>query len=458
MGGAEIFTRLLIDRRGGVVTYAALAATLGIGSGAVAIDFGRLELLRTQMQHAADSSAIAAVTLLNGSDGARDRATAVATNSMQKISTMVGGSAGAELSVAGVQFYSQYNPPVAATSDLDAKVVEVTLAPQTANLLLGPVLSLMSGSVLDTWTLNAKAAAQIRPFVCHAPPLMMCDLREDDPAKDPTLAANIGKQVRLKEPEGTKATWVPGNFGLLALPDGSSGATDIEAALAAVEPQDCYQIDVITATGSKTNKVKEGINTRFDISTMSDPPAPNVINYPRDATLISSTTERLGNGVWDSAGYWTAKHGGSVPAALVGASRYQVYLYELGLTFARKGKETLYPIPGGGIPTGFTEVDPPAASVPVNGAHSTDPDYDGVPQHTPASNGEARRRVQVALLQCIADEVKGHGEYPTYGKYVEMFITETVKDPPNAAIYGEIIRSMTTATDPSFHANATLVK
>jgi hypothetical protein len=94
----------------------------------------------------------------------------------------------------------------------------------------------------------------------------------------------------------------------------------------------------------------------------------------------------------------------------------------------------------------------------VNPPHSTNPDYDGVPQHTPASNGEARRRMQVALLQCVADDVKGHGTYPTYGKYVELFITETVTDPPEAAIYGEVIRSLTTSTSPQFHANGTLVR
>ncbi|MFO1190086.1 MAG: hypothetical protein U1E97_11025 [Alphaproteobacteria bacterium] len=255
--------RLLTDRRGGVAAYAALAATAGIGSGAIVIDFGRLELLRAQMQHAADSSAIAAVTFLNGSDGARDRAAAVATSAMTKISTMVGDGSGTGLSVDSVNFFSQYAPPVAATSDLDAKVVEVTLAPQSVNLLLGPLLGLLSGSTLDTWTLQAKAAAQIKPFVCHAPPLMMCDLREEDPTKDPTLAANIGKLVKLKEP-GSGA-WAPRNFRLLALPDGSSGATDIEKALAAVEPQDCYQIDVITAAGSKTNKVKRA-STRASTS------------------------------------------------------------------------------------------------------------------------------------------------------------------------------------------------
>lgn len=62
------------------------------------------------------------------------------------------------------------------------------------------------------------------------------------------------------------------------------------------------------------------------------------------------------------------------------------------------------------------------------------------------------------MLQCIAEGVNGHGTYPTSGKYVEMFITETVQDPPDAAIYAEIVRSMTSTNDPQFHANATLIR
>jgi hypothetical protein len=39
-----------------------------------------------------------------------------------------------------------------------------------------------------------------------------------------------------------------------------------------------------------------------------------------------------------------------------------------------------------------------------------------------------------------------------------MFITQEVKDPPDAAIYGEIVRSLSSYSDPEFHANAALVE
>ncbi len=76
----------------------------------------------------------------------------------------------------------------------------------------------------------------------------------------------------------------------------------------------------------------------------------------------------------------------------------------------------------------------------------------------PASNGAARRLVKVALLQCIADGVNGKGTYPTHGKFVEMFVTQEVRDPPDAGIYGEIVRALSPINEPEFHANVKLVK
>ncbi|HJN60581.1 MAG TPA: hypothetical protein QF630_06005, partial [Alphaproteobacteria bacterium] len=44
------------------------------------------------------------------------------------------------------------------------------------------------------------------------------------------------------------------------------------------------------------------------------------------------------------------------------ASRYQAYLCELGLEFARNGRRTNYP-PGGSLAEGFTLVTPDAAEI-----------------------------------------------------------------------------------------------
>lgn len=447
------------DCRGSVAIYVAMFTAIGIGGGALAIDYGRVALLKSQLQSAADAAALAAVTHLDGNVQSRSRSESVARSAARNRSVLPSGAGVTDLVIDQVTFYSEFSSsPVAATSDLDAKFVEVTMSAQTVKYMFAPVLNMFGGTPHSGQQLHARSVAGSRPFICHAPPLMICDLGEGNPADDPTLATNIGKQIRLTEPQGGSGTWAPGNFGLLSLPDGSSGASAIKTALAAIQPQDCYQLDVVTATGTMTNPVKDGINVRFDISPIFTPPAPNVINFPKDSTLIADETARLGNGVWDLDGYWGDKHGGTPPVALTGATRYQVYLYELGEQYAANGKQTLHPVPQGSLPVGFALITPPTVDIPINAANPTLPDFDGVPQNTPASNGPARRLMGVAILQCVADNIQGHGTYPTNGKFVELFITEEVRDPPDAGIYGEIIRSLSPNNDPEFHANAGLVE
>ena len=244
--------KFLKNQNGGIMIYSAMFLAIGVGAGAVAIDFGRMELLRSEMQHTADAAALSGAVQLNGQDDSMTRSDNVARNAMAQTSNIPSTGDDTPLAVTKVNFYSDLTTKVAATSGLDAKFIVVTLAPQPVKFLFAPIYATMFGGS-TTATLNAKSVARVRPFVCHAPPVMMCDLSEQDPALDPTNPANIGRQIRLKEPQGGSCTWVPGNFGLLALSDGSSGASDIEGALAAVQPQECYELDVITTTGSKTN-------------------------------------------------------------------------------------------------------------------------------------------------------------------------------------------------------------
>jgi len=448
------------DEAGSISVYAAMFAVVAVGGGALVVDYSRSAVLQNEMQNAADAAAMSAAFHLDGKNGARARATDVALNALSNASGIPNGSGITQLSAnpASIKFYSQITPsPIEATSDLEAKIIEVGLSAQTVSDLLSPVLKVLASGTATATTVQRSAIAQTSPYICHAPPLMMCDLAELDPALDPTADANIGKQVRLKEPQAGGGTWAPGNFGLLALPDGSTGAASIEGALSAVTPPDCYRLDVITATGSKTNKVKDGINSRFDISSYTDPPAPNVINYPLDIEM-SDPNRIIGSGNWNIEQYWLDKHGTAAPPELATGTRYQAYLYELGQTFARDANLTLYPIPAGGPPAGYNTITPPGPDIPVNATYPTLPDFDGVPQHQPAPNGPARRLVKVALLQCVADGINGYGTYPTHGRYVEMFITQEVRDPPDAAIYGEIVRSLSPLNEPEFHANVQLVK
>ena len=440
---------------GGVTAYSAIFIVFAIGLGALAIDVGRMTVLRSQMQDRADAGAMAAAVQLDGRNGAQARATAVAMNATSQKSGIPGD--GDDLNVQAVNFYSEFDPsPVDATGDEDSKFIEVILEPRRVNFFLEPILN-PSGA--DHYTnMGARAVAAANPFICQAPPLMVCDLGEADPTMDLSLPSNIGRQIVLKPPP-KGGSWAPGNYGLLALPDGSIGADDIEDALAAVQPEDCYSLDVTTAPGVKTKKVKDGINARFDLPGGLPYPAPDVINYPKDVEMKGDPKVLMGSGNWDIDAYWAAKHGGSVPMELQqgvrSASRYQVYLYEQGLEFGRSDTDgqTIYPV-NGAMPAGYTLVSPAGPSIPVDPLNPDDPDYDGVPSQTVAANGYARRLVQVAVLQCIAEGVKGSHAYPTNGNFVELFITQSVK---SKAIYGEIVSPLTPSNDPDFHANVKLI-
>lgn len=449
--------RFIQDERGATAVFLSFLTIFGLGAAALVIDIGQMTVLKTQMQNRADAAAMAAARYLNGTPDARLRAEAVARNAAQAGSAW--STNGASLVVDQIDFYSAFDgTPVAALGDLDAKFIKVSLQPRKVNFFFQPVLKYFFGSSsTNTALVTATAVAGADPFICKSPPLMICDPQENDPADSLDLPGSVGRQFRLKSPQGKgNSPWAPGNFGLLALPTGQNGASAISAALAAVQPTGCYKLTIETAPGSKTNQVKNGINARFDLG---DPnPAPNVITYPRDTELIADIDRRFGSGNWDLVQYWSEKHVGAVPAVLGGASRFQVYLYELGEKFARNGKLTLYPMPEGALPAGYTLVEPPAPNVPTSATEPDNPDKDGVPSAAVASNGAKRRLIQVAVLQCVRDNVRGNGEYPTDGKFAEFFITEYVKDPPDAAIYGEFVRRLTTTNSPDFRANVRLVK
>jgi len=86
----------------------------------------------------------------------------VARNAMSPTSNIPSTGGDTPLSVANVGFYSDYVTKAPATSGLDAKFIEVTLAPQPVNFLFAQIYSVMFGAAA-TQTLNAKSVARVRP-------------------------------------------------------------------------------------------------------------------------------------------------------------------------------------------------------------------------------------------------------------------------------------------------------
>ncbi|TDI62057.1 MAG: hypothetical protein E2O92_01880 [Alphaproteobacteria bacterium] len=446
------------DKSGGVAIYVAFFSMLAMSAGSISIDLGRLVTLKAQMQHRADAGATAGAVHLDGSTGAMQRASDVASNATTDESNIFSG--GGTLPVSTVNFYSEYSPTkTSATTDFDAKVIEVIMQPKLVDFFFTPFLSmLINQSVASSKSITASAVAQYAPTMCHAPPLMVCDLTEID-GEDVMDDAMVGRQLMVKFPQGGNSFWAPGNFGLLESGYGS-GANNLERSLADVEPPGCVNTIVTTEPGTMANRVKNGINARFNDSGYYTP-APNVQTYPRDRVFdesdshFSGFNDRLGKDDWDRGDYWAAQHyGKSLPPDLSNATRYQTYLYELGEPYAAHGKLTIYPVPGGGCPgagcPGYSVITPDLtlAGLPK----------DGSPDWTPASNGAVRRVMQVAVLQCVADEVRGRGDYSTNGNYIEVFITEPVGDPPDTSIYGEIMGRLTPDESMSFHYDAHIIE
>lgn len=476
----KILYRFGTDESGSVAVYSAFLCVMLLGASALVVDYGRGAVVKQQLQNYADSAAQAGAAYLDGTEEAITRATAVVNNTISKQSSIADGSP--TLTVENINFYSSISPLTPATDGTDAQFLEVEVSSEEVTFLFTPLMSIFSGDSPEKVALDASAIASGNPVACAVPPLMLCDYSETMGSDyDVRSPSNYGKQVKLGKASGINQM-APGNFGVLDTPSGSQATQDIAVAMAALEPEGCYGSDGIdTAPGARVDAIRDGINARFDMPAPPhnfEDPAPNIIHYPRD-TDMSSTV--LGSGDWGFESYWSEKHpDADVPDDMPASpSRYQVYLYELGATFAYNGKVTVYPADAASVPDGYTLVEPQNPGIPSaaseeededcgngrsNGrgrggssdsADSTDPNYDGVPDNNTPVDDPTRRVVQAVLLNCQSDNVRGNGgPYPSHGKYVELFVTESVGQ--DHTIYAEVVRRITPSNSTKLHSNVGL--
>ncbi|MBT4691328.1 MAG: hypothetical protein HOB72_24895, partial [Rhodospirillaceae bacterium] len=96
------------DRRGATSIYVAFAGTLALSGGVLALDIGRVVVLRSQMQGAADAAALSAAAQLDGQTGAITRATAAASDAISN-TTNLADTAG-KFTVQSIVFYNDLDP------------------------------------------------------------------------------------------------------------------------------------------------------------------------------------------------------------------------------------------------------------------------------------------------------------------------------------------------------------
>ncbi len=329
-------------QRGGILVIAALVLVILIGFfAAIALDLGRLYVLRTQMQNAADAAAIAAAGELDGKDNAIHDAMAAAREAFvvhkgifaneQELLSILGDDAFEFYSWIGSEMDgsrpSDCAPTVdepnkcPTTADNQAFYVKVKLFPELVDeghyqvsLFFLPVLGIfVEDDVARFATTRVTAVAGVGgPMLCNLPPLMICNPAEVSPGVfDNSKDLVPGQMVTLKE-QGA-GTWQPGNFGFLKPFHEYTGQAnkDLAIGMGSDEPG-CTTPFVSTNTGNVSSYGRYGINTRFGIydnsmkNAISDAaadagedideykkkfaPAPDVIDYPRDNNLTDEAS------------------------------------------------------------------------------------------------------------------------------------------------------------------------
>jgi Flp pilus assembly protein TadG len=267
--------RLARNDRGAVAPTIALSLVALIAAGGIAFDYARLAAMDTELQNAADQAALAAASQLDGENGACARAAAAAANLIQNRTLMANDSTASNApaiiitnesacdATGVIRFWQNKEKTTAATSDANAKFVEVQTASRRTNYTLTPVVTAFTGT-----TAYAQAFAGLGNAICKVPPLMMCNPNEStDPEDEDFLVANfIGRGIRLVANDGGGG-YGPGNFGFLDVGAGS-GASVLRALLGQnIPPGDCLSDDGVTTQPGQLTSALDAVNTRFDIYT-----------------------------------------------------------------------------------------------------------------------------------------------------------------------------------------------
>jgi len=461
------------SQKGAYLAFMALLMAALVGLGAFSLDLGRLFVLRSEMQNAADSAALAAAFELNYTTGARARAEASARYSLTHRSKFAETD---ELlgSLITVEFFcaigSEFDPDSSeigsfctngyvngrsiAATDVEARYVRVSMMPSAEDrsyslgFLFAPVLDASAEG--RRTSLSASATAGRNFFICGFSHMMMCNPFETS-SRDLRDEIETGQQFILNQ-QGN--SWSPGNFGFLQPPSQSSGggAGAVGEYLADERSAECARAVFTTATGAMTQTVSSALNTRFDLYAPPSPfnrpdapsrwpPAPNVISYPRDQTWRAEDS-RYGYGDWNRAAYFSTYHDWQLyprPPGWAEMTRWEVYNWEIN--------ENKLP-----------------SKSPLRPAE-TDTTYDGIPDpdhlymgvYPPARSVAERRLVAVAVINCLAHNISGNTTFPLVPPegFAKLFLTESVANPPDVMVLAEYV-SWTEGSDTNYHIDIQL--
>ncbi|MEW6629532.1 MAG: pilus assembly protein TadG-related protein [Pseudomonadota bacterium] len=449
------------DQRGIAMIFAAIMLPVLVGLALLAIDMSRANGLHNDMQKGADAYALAAAAELDGNPDAITRANSAIANLLTTNSTLFSTSGSHTLTTADITVTYLTGIPASDTIALSAagldsnnvnwattdpkaaKFAEVTVN-STAFATIFPA-SFVGGS--NGMNLQTQAVAGFTNALCQFTPMFICNPYTSIGALQTALSGTSKPMIWLKEQQGgASAQYGPGNYGFLSSPEGDKSTGTITEMFAVTNPPACYGQNGVTTRPGNIPPVDAGINTRFDMFSNGgpyktdptvNPPAPNVrkgmavknagknncsysapsngqaSNYkalPRDNCFYTGACAQagvLGNGTWDFTGYWNVNHPGASTSGVLTScgsspSRYCVYKYEIA--------------------------NPTLASGPEATA----------PQCNTTTQGADRRLLYVAVIDCVANTVKGGGQTLPVQAFASVFVTEPAGGAPNADIYGEM--------------------
>ena len=488
------FHRFIANQSGAVAATYGLSLFALIMGGGVGFDSARLAGMDSELQNGADQAALAGATQLDGRSGACSRAAAAAiglvTNATILASnhTIAIANESACDTAGTVRFWQNRAGTQAATSDANARYIELDVAARSVDYALTPVGGLLRG------TAKASAMAGIGSSICKVPPVFMCNPAEASDAAF-TTANYIGKGVRLIANDGG-GNYGPGNFGYLQSNAGN-GAQAIAQTLGRSEiPGDCLGIDGVDTEPGVQVSVLDALNTRFDVyanglnqacgnSNGLCPPSANTrkdlmhkggtgncafqtgngngwheaphpyapgsastpltaaqiaglspMGYPRDMCHAVSLTGscakgQIGDGNWDRNAYFKTNSANyAATFDIAGAfgtpmpTRYQVYQYEAANAGSRLQNQ---------VDSGNTSRPQPYCQAP------------GVPVGGTAVD---RRVISVAVINCQSQGIGGASSGVQVQKWVDVFLVEpsvarkngSTKLTEQSDVYVEVIR------------------
>ncbi len=258
-----IGNRFLQDESGAVAATYAMALTALIVIAGVGFDYGRLATMDSELQNGADQAALAGATQLDGKSDARADATAAASNLVTNTTILSNSGNSSTITVASVTFWQDKERTQAATSDADARFIDVAVTARTIDYAFTPIIGLFTSPLI-----SAGAMAGLGSSVCKVPPMMICS---PDPANPFDAANKVGWGLQASGhgngrggANGTVSAWGPGDFGFLEV--GAGQNSDLVKALAFKQiPFDCTPVDGTLPETGNPQALYDAVNTRFDI-------------------------------------------------------------------------------------------------------------------------------------------------------------------------------------------------